>query len=87
MGAGPLSSLTSFFAKVNEDECIGCGTCVEKCPVDAIELEDSVAHVIEDRCIGCGVCVHFCDQDPNAISLERTGLRKVFILPKRIKQD
>jgi Na+-translocating ferredoxin:NAD+ oxidoreductase RNF subunit RnfB len=23
---------------VNQDECIGCSVCFEKCPVDAIEM-------------------------------------------------
>jgi len=86
MGAIPLSTLTSYIAKVNEDECIGCETCVEKCPVDAIDIEDSIAQIDDNLCIGCGVCVHACPQDPKALSLDRTGLRKVVITPKRIKQ-
>jgi NAD-dependent dihydropyrimidine dehydrogenase PreA subunit len=45
--------------------------------MDSIDLEDITAIVNEDRCIGCGVCANNCPE--NAIKLQRTGLRKVFI--------
>ena len=86
MGAIPLNTLTSYIAKVNDDECIGCETCVEKCPVDAIDIEDAIAQVNDKICIGCGVCAHACPQDPKALYMERTGLRKVVIVPKKVSQ-
>lgn len=52
-------------AIVDEEECIGCGNCLESCPVDAITLND-VAKVSDD-CIECGTCVSNCPTD--AISL------------------
>ena len=36
----------------------------------------------EERCIGCGVCANNCPED--AIELQRTGLRKVFIPAPKI---
>jgi len=27
-------------AKVDEEECVDCGTCVEECPEGALSLED-----------------------------------------------
>jgi Fe-S-cluster-containing hydrogenase component 2 len=45
--------------------------------MDAIDLEEATAIVNEERCIGCGVCANNCPED--AIELQRTGLRKVFI--------
>ncbi len=80
-GIMPILSLTSYIAKVIEDECIGCGTCVEKCPIEAIELIDTVAFVNKDKCIGCGICAHHCPE--KAIEFKRTGPRKVFILPPK----
>ncbi len=83
-GIMPYHCYTSYLAEVNDDICIGCGTCVEKCPMEAIELEDrNIANVDENRCIGCGVCVHHCPE--NAMKLERTGNREVFVPPPRIK--
>ncbi len=81
-GASPLMSLTSFIASVNNDECIGCGTCVEICNTEAIQLEDTTAVIIEERCIGCGLCAHHCPEE--AINLERTGPRNVFVPPPKI---
>jgi heterodisulfide reductase subunit A-like polyferredoxin len=73
---------SSHLAKVEEDLCIGCGTCIESCAAEAIELIDTVASVNNDRCVGCGVCAHLCPE--NAIHLERTEMRRVFIPPPKI---
>lgn len=81
-GVTPYHTISSYIAKVN-DECIGCGTCIEKCPVEALDLIDDQSIVDEDRCIGCGVCAHLCPEE--AIHLKRTGLREVFLPLKRIK--
>jgi len=51
-------------AKVNTDECIGCGICVEECPASAIVLENENAKVTEDKCTDCGTCADSC---PNEI--------------------
>jgi ferredoxin len=51
---------TSYYAAVNEEECVACGTCEERCPMDAITVDD-VACVNTERCIGCGVCVAGCE--------------------------
>jgi len=42
---------------VNEEMCVGCGICIEECPVDAISLKDSDTAAIDDnKCIRCGHC-------------------------------
>ena len=46
-------------AKVNEDTCIGCGACVDSCPVDAISMNDK-AKINPDTCTECGACVDEC---------------------------
>jgi len=76
-GVWPFHTMTSYRAKLDENKCIGCGVCVEKCPIEAISLIDGKAHDDEKKCIGCGVCVHHCPEE--ARSLERTPLRRVFI--------
>lgn len=44
--------------KVN-DECIGCGTCVDTCPVSAI-VESGDIFRITDDCTECRACVAVC---------------------------
>ena len=84
----PFHTVTSYIARVNEDNCIGCGTCVERCPMQAIELSNDDKAIVDDNmCIGCGVCAHLCPQDPKGISLERTGFRKVFVPPPKVKTN
>lgn len=82
-GAFPILNTAFYLAQVNLDDCIGCGTCEEKCPMQAISLNaDNKAAVNEERCIGCGVCAHFCPE--TAITLKQ-GQRRVYIPPPRIE--
>ena len=46
--------------EVDQESCSGCETCVEKCPVGAMQMIDDVAEVNQGRCIGCGVCAGAC---------------------------
>jgi ferredoxin len=77
-------TLTSYIAKIDEKKCIGCGACVEKCPIEAISLVNGKARDNENKCIGCGVCVHHCPE--NARTLVHTELREVYIPPPIIKE-
>ena len=60
---------TNYYAEVDDDLCVGCGICEDRCNMDAIEVIDEKSQVNLDRCIGCGVCVPTCPQD--AISLKK----------------
>jgi Na+-translocating ferredoxin:NAD+ oxidoreductase RNF subunit RnfB len=83
-GAFPLINSTYFLSVIDQDECTGCGICVERCPTDAIQLNDEgKAERQESYCFGCGICARFCPEE--AISLKE-GLRKVTILPPRLRQ-
>jgi Pyruvate/2-oxoacid:ferredoxin oxidoreductase delta subunit len=82
-GTLPLVNSTYHLAVIDHDDCNGCGTCVEWCPTDAIALNDEgLATRDESACLGCGVCARFCPEE--AISLQE-GLRKVFVLPPRLR--
>ncbi len=83
-GVLPLMNWTNYLSKIDKDKCIGCGTCLEKCPTEAIQGDDNnKAERKAEWCIGCGVCAHFCPE--NAISLLE-GMRKVFIPPPRLRK-
>ena len=49
-----------FEARVDEEECTGCGDCTERCPVGALTLA-AAASVDRDACLGCGLCAGACD--------------------------
>jgi NAD-dependent dihydropyrimidine dehydrogenase PreA subunit len=51
-----------FVAEPSEDECTACGTCAERCPVDAIAV-DQFAVVDGEKCLGCGVCMPTCETE------------------------
>jgi len=48
---------------VKEDMCVGCGVCIEECPVGAISMRDDVAVIDEKNCIRCGTCHDACPQE------------------------
>ncbi|KPK86683.1 MAG: hypothetical protein AMS27_04400, partial [Bacteroides sp. SM23_62_1] len=56
--AGRVSS--PFTVKFVQDTCAGCGTCIERCQMDAFYLHNNKVILNPDRCIGCGLCVTTC---------------------------
>ncbi len=82
-GAFPLVNSTFYLSVIDPDLCTGCGTCVERCPMDAIEITDAgIAKRVAASCFGCGICARFCPEE--AVSLLE-GLRRVSILPPRLR--
>jgi NAD-dependent dihydropyrimidine dehydrogenase PreA subunit len=59
MGEKNMFARSNYVSVVDADTCVVCGTCEERCPVDAISMEDA-AVVDADKCIGCGVCYPSC---------------------------
>ncbi len=43
-----------------KDRCVGCTTCIKRCPTSAIRVQDGKAYIIQDRCIDCGMCIQVC---------------------------
>jgi len=66
--------------KINEEECKGCGLCVEACPPHCIELLPGLssygvhpAHYSGEGCTGCGICFYTCPE-PGAITVYRLAV-------------
>ena len=51
---------STYRAFIDPDECTACGTCLERCQIDAIVEGEDFMEVDEARCIGCGLCVPTC---------------------------
>ncbi|MFX0005304.1 MAG: 4Fe-4S dicluster domain-containing protein [Promethearchaeota archaeon] len=51
---------SNFYALSNSELCNGCETCLKRCQMEAITIENNHAVVNLDRCIGCGNCVPTC---------------------------
>ncbi len=62
---------------INEDECKGCGLCVESCPPKKLALAPELnqygvhpAQYVGEGCTGCGICFYCCPE-PGAITVYR----------------
>jgi len=68
-------------SSVNEEICSGCGTCVEVCEFDTLELVETpegrtVCKVNQAVCKGCGCCAAACPSG----AIEQNGFRRDQIL-------
>ncbi len=61
----PDAMLPSNFVPHAGDDCIGCGTCTEKCFFEALTIDEVTdqAKVDSEKCIGCGVCSLACPEE------------------------
>ena len=57
---------------VDNDKCIGCGECVDICPVEVYELQDEKSVPVNaEECVGCESCIEVCEQE--AITVREIG--------------
>jgi ferredoxin len=64
----------NYFAEANEDLCVACGDCAERCHMEAITVA-AAAEINLNRCIGCGVCVPVCDYEALTIKPKEAEAR------------
>jgi len=46
--------------KINREECVGCGACVNLCPRLAIRFIENKSYIDWASCIECGTCREAC---------------------------
>jgi heterodisulfide reductase subunit A-like polyferredoxin len=59
----------NYISTVDENLCKGCGLCANRCPFNAVSIENEKAKVNDKSCWGCGVCAVTCPT--GAIKLHR----------------
>ena len=69
----PMLASSGYIARVDDDQCQGCGDCESYCQFEALGVTDEKNRIDEGRCMGCGVCVSKCPHD--ALSLVRDSTR------------
>jgi ferredoxin len=74
----------NYFSVIDPANCIGCGTCAERCQMKAITLEKDIAVVNRKKCIGCGLCVTGCESNVARLELKPENER---IEPPRDYED
>jgi NAD-dependent dihydropyrimidine dehydrogenase PreA subunit len=70
-GVIPMGAVSSFIVAVDEDACNGCGTCIDRCQMDALTLDGTMLVRDVRRCIGCGLCISVCPTEALKLELRR----------------
>ncbi len=81
----PASRVSSpFRVKLDSDKCSGCGTCTDRCPMDALSLNDGKTLLNQNRCIGCGLCVSTCST--GSLKLQRKPEHEQSYVPVNLRE-
>jgi Pyruvate/2-oxoacid:ferredoxin oxidoreductase delta subunit len=63
--------------KIDDQECKGCGLCIEACPPKVIAMSEELNHYgyrtafyAGTGCTGCGICFMVCPE-PGAVTVYR----------------
>jgi NAD-dependent dihydropyrimidine dehydrogenase PreA subunit len=58
-----------YLPKIDGSKCKMCGECIDVCPADVLEANDSETKVANPAdCLGCESCVSVCPEE--AITVE-----------------
>jgi ferredoxin len=71
----PIDTANNFRGIIAEDSCIGCGRCVQVCPMNNITLENGKAF-IGNNCSTCLACFHWCPVEAIYMSKQENIARR-----------
>jgi ferredoxin len=61
--------------KIDNEKCVGCGSCIKDCPEYNIEMANKKAKVKKNACLKCGHCVAICPT--NAINIPEYDAQEI----------
>jgi ferredoxin len=73
---------SNYHAQVDAALCAGCATCVDRCPLEAVSIQNGQSTVDLNRCIGCGLCIPTCPE-----SATRLVRKDREVVPPRTEED
>lgn len=74
---------SDFLVVVDEELCIACGDCLDRCQFSALDIDSGVLQIDSANCVGCGLCVPVCPEE--ALVLIRRPEGEVSLPPDNIK--
>ena len=75
---------TAFIVNTNPDTCSACETCIDRCQMEALRIENDHVVLNKDRCIGCGLCVSTCPTE--SLTLVRKPESEQLAVPKDVEK-
>jgi electron transport complex protein RnfB len=55
-----MVTTSNYYAAKDDDTCNSCFTCVDRCNVHAIKVDNEWTVISREKCIGCGLCASTC---------------------------
>jgi ferredoxin len=68
--------IADWVITIENDACIGCGACIDRCWMGALKMEGDLAVRDVNRCIGCGICRYVCPTDAMKLVLRKKATVK-----------
>ena len=63
---------------LDRDKCMGCTTCLQRCPTGAIRIRNGKAKINKEFCISCGECIRVCPHHAKICEYDRLEVLKDF---------
>lgn len=77
---------THYDLVVDTESCIKCGTCANRCPMQAISMDSGAPEIIADyQCVRCGQCAYVCPQE--ARKLHARPAEEILEMPHLLQDD